>query len=91
LSIYETGIKQLNVVDPAWPYLSGIYDFFISLSANGAIDVKLWKPYMTPQFIYNFLELYDSEEPSERDYLKIILHYLYAKVSSSNIKFLFYS
>lgn len=38
---------------------------------------------MTPQFVQEFLELFDSEESVERDYLKNILHKLYAKVSLS--------
>jgi hypothetical protein len=37
--------------------------------------------YVTPQFVQDFLELFDSEESVERDYLKNILHKLYAKVS----------
>jgi hypothetical protein len=37
--------------------------------------------YITPQFVQEFLELFDSEESFERDYLKNILHKLYAKVS----------
>jgi serine/threonine-protein phosphatase 2A regulatory subunit B' len=35
---------------------------------------------VTPQFVQEFLELFDSEESVERDYLKNILHKLYAKV-----------
>jgi serine/threonine-protein phosphatase 2A regulatory subunit B' len=31
--------------------------------------------------VQDFLELFDSEETVERDYLKNILHKLYAKVS----------
>ena len=33
-----------------------------------------------------FLELFDSEESVERDYLKNILHKLYAKVSTQKLK-----
>ena len=36
---------------------------------------------MTQQFVQEFLDLFDSEESVERDYLKNILHKLYAKVS----------
>ena len=38
------------------------------------------KVYVTPQFVQEFLELFDSEESVERDYLKNILHKLYAKL-----------
>lgn len=42
--------------------------------------MKSLKVYVTPQFVQEFLELFDSEESVERDYLKNILHKLYAKV-----------
>ena len=47
---------------------------------NEAVEVRSLKVYVTPQFVQEFLELFDSEESVERDYLKNILHKLYAKV-----------
>jgi cyclophilin family peptidyl-prolyl cis-trans isomerase len=47
--------------------------------------VKSLKVYVTPQFVQEFLELFDSEESVERDYLKNILHKLYAKVTFLSI------
>ena len=38
------------------------------------------KFYVTAKFVQEFLDLFDSEESVERDYLKNILHKLYAKV-----------
>ena len=38
------------------------------------------KSFITPEFVSEFLELFDSEEAVERDYLKNILHKLYAKL-----------
>ena len=80
LGMSETGIEQEDEVDPAWPHLQGIYEFFLQLVINEAVDVKSLKVYVTPQFVQEFLELFDSEESVERDYLKNILHKLYAKV-----------
>ena len=34
---------------------------------------------ITNSFISQFLELFDSEDPRERDYLKTILHRIYGK------------
>ena len=82
LAFSETGIEQEEEVDPSWPHLQGIYEFFLSLIINEAADVKSLKVYVTPQFVQEFLELFDSEESVERDYLKNILHKLYAKVSA---------
>ncbi len=52
----------------------------MQLILNEACDAKAIKMYITPQFIHKFLELFDSEEPNEREYLKTILHKIYAKV-----------
>ena len=60
--------------------LQGIYEFFLQLIINEAADVKSLKVYVTPQFVQEFLDLFDSEEGVERDYLKNILHKLYAKL-----------
>ena len=70
-------------MDPAWPHLQGIYEFFLQLVINESVEVRALKVYVTPQFVQEFLELFDSEESVERDYLKNILHKLYAKVSFS--------
>ena len=80
LAFAETGIEQEEEVDPSWPHLQGIYEFFLQLIINEAADVKSLKVYVTPQFVQEFLELFDSEEGVERDYLKNILHKLYAKL-----------
>ena len=88
LAFSETGMDQEEEVDPAWPHLQGIYEFFLQLVINEAVDVKSLKVYVTPQFVQEFLELFDSEESVERDYLKNILHKLYAKVSANTIRIL---
>eukprot|EP00828_Plagiopyla_frontata_P042365 TRINITY_DN629_c0_g1_i3.p1 TRINITY_DN629_c0_g1~~TRINITY_DN629_c0_g1_i3.p1 ORF type:complete len:451 (-),score=55.53 TRINITY_DN629_c0_g1_i3:92-1444(-) len=68
------------LIDPAWPHLQLVYEFFLGLIVNEACDVKSLKVFVTHQFIQEFLELLDSEEPKEREYLKNILHRLYAKL-----------
>ena len=80
LGFSETGIEQEDEVDPVWPHIQGVYELFLQLVVNEAVDVKSLKVYITPQFVQEFLELFDSEESFERDYLKNILHKLYAKV-----------
>ena len=83
LNFAETGIDQEEEMDPAWPHLQGIYEFFLQLVINESVEVKQFKSYVTQQFVQEFLDLFDSEESVERDYLKNILHKLYAKVSGS--------
>lgn len=52
----------------------------MQLVINEAIDVKTLKTYITPQFVQDFMYLFDSEESVQRDYCKNILHKLYAKI-----------
>lgn len=80
LGFSETGIEQEDEVDPVWPHIQGVYELFLQLVVNEAVDVRSLKVYITPQFVQEFLELFDSEESFERDYLKNILHKLYAKL-----------
>lgn len=82
LGYAETGVDAEEEMDPTWPHLQGIYEFFLQLVINESVEVRALKQYVTPQFVQEFLELFDSEESVERDYLKNILHKLYAKVST---------
>jgi serine/threonine-protein phosphatase 2A regulatory subunit B' len=84
LNFAETGIDQEEEMDPAWPHLQGIYEFFLQLVVNESVEVKQLKFYVTAKFVQEFLDLFDSEESVERDYLKNILHKLYAKVSQTH-------
>lgn len=75
------GIEDEDIViDPAWPHLQGVYEFFFELIVCEVTDVKSIKVFITPSFVQEFLQLFDSEEPRERDYLKNVLHRLYAKL-----------
>ena len=38
LAFSETGIEQEEEVDPSWPHLQGIYEFFLQLIINEAAD-----------------------------------------------------
>jgi len=48
LAFSETGIEQEDEVDPSWPHLQGIYEFFLQLIINEAADVKSLKIHVTP-------------------------------------------
>jgi len=77
----EMGMDEEEIpVDPSWPHLQPVYEFFLQLIVNDSADVRSLKAYITHRFIQEFLELFDSEEPKEREYLKNILHRLYAKL-----------
>jgi serine/threonine-protein phosphatase 2A regulatory subunit B' len=48
LNFSETGVEQEDEVDPAWPHLQGIYEFFLQLIINEAVEVRSLKVYVTP-------------------------------------------
>ena len=77
----DTGIEQEDVKDPAWPCLQGIYQLLYDLISCNLIEEKLLKKFITSKFIQQLLELFDSEDETEREYLKNVLHRLYSKVS----------
>ena len=77
----EMGMEDDEVIfDPSWPHLMPVYEFFLQLIVNDSAEIKCLKTFITHKFIQEFLELFDSEEPKEREYLKNILHRLYAKL-----------
>lgn len=81
LGMNDTGIdNEEQESDPSWPHIRGVYEIFLQLIVNEACDVKTLKQYITPNFISEFLQLFDSEENEEREFLKNILHKLYAKL-----------
>lgn len=66
-------------MDPAWPHLQIVYEFLLRFVASPDIDGKLAKRYVDHYFILKLLDLFDSEDPREREYLKTILHRIYGK------------
>lgn len=66
-------------MDPAWPHLQIVYEFLLRFVASPETDAKLAKKYIDHSFVLKLLELFDSEDPREREYLKTILHRIYGK------------
>ena len=48
LAFSETGVEAEDEVEPAWPHLQGIYEFFLQLVINEAVEVRSLKVYITP-------------------------------------------
>ncbi|XP_010537569.1 PREDICTED: serine/threonine protein phosphatase 2A 57 kDa regulatory subunit B' theta isoform-like [Tarenaya hassleriana] len=66
-------------MDPAWPHLHLVYEVFLRFITSPETDIKLAKRYVDQSFILRLLDLFDSEDPRERDCLKTILHRIYGK------------
>lgn len=56
-----------------------VYEFLLRYVVSNDTDAKVAKKYIDQQFVLKLLELFDSEDPRERDYLKTILHRIYGK------------
>ena len=56
-----------------------VYEFLLRYVVSNETDAKIAKKYVDNNFVLRLLELFDSEDPRERDYLKTILHRIYGK------------
>ncbi|CAI5521905.1 unnamed protein product [Closterium sp. Naga37s-1] len=64
-------------MEAAWSHLQIVYELLKYVVFNET-DQRL-KLFVDQQFILKLLNLFDSEDPRERDYLKSILHRIYLK------------
>ncbi|KAF7817210.1 serine/threonine protein phosphatase 2A 57 kDa regulatory subunit B' kappa isoform-like [Senna tora] len=67
------------VFDPAWPHLHIVYELLLKFITSPCLDAKVAKKYIDHSFISRLLDLFESEDPRERDCLKTILHRVYGK------------
>ncbi|CAF1061869.1 unnamed protein product [Adineta ricciae] len=66
-------------LEVAWPHLQLVYDFFLRFLESPDFQPNTAKRYIDQKFVLNLLDLFDSEDPRERDFLKTILHRIYGK------------
>ncbi|XAR58253.1 hypothetical protein NMG60_11026671 [Bertholletia excelsa] len=71
--------EEEPMMDPAWPHLQIVYEFLLRFVASPEMDAKLAKRYIDHSFVLRLLDLFDSEDPREREYLKTVLHRIYGK------------
>jgi len=71
--------EEETALEPAWSHLQLVYDFFLRFVASPDTDAKLAKRYIDHSFVLRLMDLFDSEDPRERDCLKTILHRIYGK------------
>jgi len=78
LESYDLDEEEPNL-EPAWPHLATVYEFLLRYVVSSDTDAKIAKRYIDQEFVVHLLDLFDSEDPRERDYLKTILHRIYGK------------
>merc|ERR1719361_2860359 len=66
-------------LEAAWPHLQLVYEFFLRCLESPDFKPTLVKKYIDQKFVLQLLELFDSEDPRERDLLKTTLHRIYGK------------
>lgn len=71
--------EEEPTMEPAWSHLQVVYEFFLRFITSSETDAKIAKRYIDHSFVLRLLDLFDSEDSRERDYLKTILHRIYGK------------
>lgn len=66
-------------LEASWPHLQLVYEFFLRFLESPDFTAGTAKKYIDQSFVSNLLELFDSEDPRERDFLKTTLHRIYGK------------
>ncbi|XP_045469738.1 serine/threonine-protein phosphatase 2A 56 kDa regulatory subunit gamma isoform-like isoform X3 [Harmonia axyridis] len=66
-------------LEAAWPHLQLVYELFLRVLEAQDFQPNVAKRYIDQKFVLQLLELFDSEDPRERDLLKTTLHRIYGK------------
>ncbi|KAB2075157.1 hypothetical protein ES319_A07G202300v1 [Gossypium barbadense] len=78
LEMYDMEDEE-PAMDPAWPHLQIVYELLLRFVVSPETDAKLAKRYVDHPFVLKLLDLFDSDDQREREYLKTILHRIYGK------------
>lgn len=70
------------VLELAWPHLQVVYELFFRFVESSELNTSYAKKYIDQSFVLQLLDLFDSEDPRERDFLKTTLHRIYGKFLS---------
>lgn len=66
-------------LEASWPHLQLVYEFFLRFLESPDFQPGIGKKVIDQKFVLQLLELFDSEDPRERDFLKTVLHRIYGK------------
>lgn len=66
-------------LEASWPHMQLVYEFFLRFLENPDFQPSTAKRYIDQKFVLQLLDLFDSEDPREREFLKTVLHRIYGK------------
>uniref|UniRef100_A0A8C6ZQE4 Protein phosphatase 2 regulatory subunit B'alpha n=1 Tax=Nothoprocta perdicaria TaxID=30464 RepID=A0A8C6ZQE4_NOTPE len=66
-------------LEASWPHIQLVYEFFLRFLESPDFQPSIAKRFIDQKFVQQLLELFDSEDPRERDFLKTVLHRIYGK------------
>lgn len=66
-------------LEAAWPHLQIVYELFLRFLESQDFQPSVAKKFIDQKFVMQLLDLFDSEDPRERDFLKTVLHRIYGK------------
>ncbi|XP_054154152.1 serine/threonine-protein phosphatase 2A 56 kDa regulatory subunit epsilon isoform-like [Oppia nitens] len=66
-------------LEASWPHLQLVYEFVLRFLESPDFQPTIGKKVIDQKFVLQLLELFDSEDPRERDFLKTVLHRIYGK------------
>lgn len=75
----EADGEEEPMFDPSWSHIQLVYDLLLRFVSSASLDAKVAKKHLDHSFILRLLDLFESEDPRERDCLKTILHRIYGK------------
>jgi len=67
------------ILEAAWPHIQIVYELLLRFIDSPSFNTFVAKNYVDEKFVLQMLDLFDSEDPRERDYLKTTLHRIYGK------------
>ncbi|XP_011867605.1 PREDICTED: serine/threonine-protein phosphatase 2A 56 kDa regulatory subunit epsilon isoform isoform X1 [Vollenhovia emeryi] len=66
-------------LEASWPHLQLVYEVFLRFLESSDFQPAIGKKVIDQKFVLQLLDLFDSEDPRERDFLKTVLHRIYGK------------
>lgn len=66
-------------LEEAWPHYQVVYELLLRFIMNHEMEASEIRDCLSETFILKLLELFNSEDPRERDYLKTLLHRIYGR------------